>query len=288
MAKSDYPFKRKCALAVAAILTAVCGILWFNNLVAAFRLHNALLSGVVPTDGGRGFWSALQWSVVDASTVTTFIFFFGFAVTTCAIGRNHRDAVTRYDRFHIALGLIGTLWGIILIGYYPIANVTIPSLMNCLHTAMFSTLAAIIWVMVLEPLILVRLVDFALKENQEQEQDADPALLLREVTTALQTFSEQLQLGSEAAGKFQAQLAAWDDARQKEREENAKVRAEMLRALELLTEITASLETRQRALADENASLRQTLQRTATERDEACAKAEELCRKLTAIRQTLE
>lgn len=290
MTKQKFFSRRSVSLVIAALLTVLCGILWLNNLVAAIRLHRALFSGVVLPDGGKGFSQALQWSVVDVSTVTTFIFFFGFAVTTFALWKKYRssDSFTRYDRFHIALGLVGTLWGIILIGYYPVAHVTIPSLMNCLHTAMFSTLAAIVWVMIFEPLIVLPWVGFALAEKEETLFEPDPALLLQEVTDALQTFSEKLQKGGDAAKEFQTQLAAWDEARQKEREENEKVRAEALRALQLLTEIAASLEARQRALADENGVLRQTLQSTTCERDEARAKAETLCRKLTAIRETLE
>ena len=56
-----------------------------------------------------------------------------------------------YDRFNLALGLLGTIWGIILVGYYPAEQITIAALMRCLHTAMFSTLVAVAWVMVLMP-----------------------------------------------------------------------------------------------------------------------------------------
>ncbi len=286
---STHPVRRIVSIGIALACTLIGAIFWVNNLVAAIRLHRALANGVAPTGGGKGLLHCLQWSVVDVSTVTTFIFFFGFAVTTIALWGKIRDVefFTRHDRFHIALGLVGTLWGIILIGYYPIANVTIPSLMNCLHTAMFSTLAAIVWVMIIEPLVIFPWVRFALAGDDETIPEADPVATMQEITASLQKFSAVLTQSSDAAEKFQAQLAAWQNARQQEIQESEKFRAESLKALQLLTEITASLDARQQALATENDRLQKGLETATAERDSARATAEELRRKLEAIRATL-
>jgi chromosome segregation ATPase len=48
----------------------------------------------------------------------------------------------------VSLGLIGTLWGIIMIGYYPQKDIQMSTLMICLHTALFSTLVAVVWVFI--------------------------------------------------------------------------------------------------------------------------------------------
>lgn len=50
------------------------------------------------------------------------------------------SVLPRIRPVHLALGLLGTIWGIILVGYYPAEQITIAALMRCLHTAMFSTL----------------------------------------------------------------------------------------------------------------------------------------------------
>ena len=58
------------------------------------------------------------------------------------------------DQLNVALGLLGTLWGIIVIGYFKLDTVTMADLMQCLHTALFSTLAAVVWVFLIDrPLV---------------------------------------------------------------------------------------------------------------------------------------
>jgi hypothetical protein len=58
------------------------------------------------------------------------------------------------DQLNVALGLLGTLWGIIVIGYFKLDTVTMADLMQCLHTALFSTLAAVVWVFLVDrPLV---------------------------------------------------------------------------------------------------------------------------------------
>lgn len=79
--------------------------------------------------------------------MTTFIPFFGFVLILYRIFRPAETRGVRSSpdttRFNLALGLLGTIWGIILVGYYPAEQITIAALMRCLHTAMFSTLVAV-------------------------------------------------------------------------------------------------------------------------------------------------
>ncbi len=49
-----------------------------------------------------------------------------------------------YNTTMVVLGIIGTIWGLIMIGYYK--NVDMAKLVLCLRTALFSSLVAFIWV----------------------------------------------------------------------------------------------------------------------------------------------
>ena len=147
--------KRTFAAAAALSGTVCFGILWLNNLISARRYYALLFRGEYTDRFPPGFAPLLDWSTVDVSTVTTFIPFFGFVLILYRIFRPAEDPgcpfFPGYDRFNLALGLLGTIWGIILVGYYPAEQITIAALMRCLHTAMFSTLVAVAWVMVLMP-----------------------------------------------------------------------------------------------------------------------------------------
>lgn len=94
---------------------------------------------------------------IDFSTVTTFIPFFGFLLIALGFFRiwKNKDCdddfpfFQSHDSIVMALGLIGTLWGMIMIGFYPEEQIQIPALMYCFFTALFSSLSAAIWVFVI-------------------------------------------------------------------------------------------------------------------------------------------
>ena len=149
------------SVVVALAGSVFFGLLWCNNLVSAWRYHAMLIAGgdnVVADAQSPGFLPFLNWSVVDVTTVTTLIPFFGFVLIARGLLRIRHDEewpfFDGYGRFNIALGLLGTIWGIILVGYYPPEQISIAALMRCLHTAMFSTLAAVAWVMVALPVVI--------------------------------------------------------------------------------------------------------------------------------------
>lgn len=143
-------------------MTVIAGLAWFNNICIVRLWYLDLTSpawSLTATAGKNynGPIPALDWSAVDLSTVSTFIPFFGFLLITLGFWRIIRGAkevsedfpfFRSYDRISVSLGLIGTLWGIILIGYYPIESIKMSVLMMCLHTALFSTLIAVAWVFV--------------------------------------------------------------------------------------------------------------------------------------------
>lgn len=101
---------------------------------------------------------------IDHSTVSTFIPFFSLvwlAAAFCQLGRLAKGEkaaslkkefpyFSGYNEWMVALGLMGTVWGLIMIGYLPnLDNLKITDLIGALHTALFSTLVALIWVYII-------------------------------------------------------------------------------------------------------------------------------------------
>ncbi len=136
------------------VLLAVLGsLIWFNNLSIALQWN---------PKAGHGFEyhgpiSYFDRFAVDFSTVSTLVPFFGM----CLIARGFFSIAkakektncskvfpffVNYERIMVALGLMGTVWGLIMIGYYPSEQVQMSQLINCLRTALYSTLIALIWV----------------------------------------------------------------------------------------------------------------------------------------------
>lgn len=101
-----------------------------------------------------GLVSWLNWTFVDISTVSTFVPFLGFLlifIGFCRILGNRKVSgcfpfYKDYHRMMVILGLCGTFWGIIMLGYYPPGTVDMSALMLCVHTALYSTLIAVLWV----------------------------------------------------------------------------------------------------------------------------------------------
>lgn len=258
---------KKIAVTAAALIgTLLFGILWLNNLVSAGRYHILLFKGAFgDTDRvPSGFWPALDWTTIDLSTVTTFIPFFGCALLLHRLLRPGAapDApfFVGYDRFNIALGLIGTIWGIILVGYYPADDVSIATLMRCLHTAMFSTLIAVIWVMVLMPTVIVPLLRFCSTVACSDDVELDQ--LLDRITVGADAAAEEFRLGAAEAAKFRNELAESARTLRELRQEAAGMRAEeqswQRNATELLAAVAAAareLDAGFQRLKDENTTL---------------------------------
>lgn len=148
---------------VTSALAALISLLaWINNLVVLWRWAQNFITMTESKTSETtrivaGCFKWLDWSAVDLSTVTTFIPFFGFSLITLGFWRIYRNTAQidddfpffrAYDRINVSLGLIGTLFGIIIIGFYDLDKVTMGDLMMCLHTALFSTLIAVAWIFV--------------------------------------------------------------------------------------------------------------------------------------------
>lgn len=136
--------------AVAALFS---GLAWYNNVSVAAQWnpstgYSADYHGPIP-------W--LDWSSVDFSTVSTFIPFFGFVLITIAFVRllvfskpfnnsGYFPFFKSYTSVTMALGLMGTVWGLIQIGQFEPGRVQMSDLVLCLRTALYSTLIALAWV----------------------------------------------------------------------------------------------------------------------------------------------
>ena len=154
-------------LSACICATVFCALAFANNVVAIFNWWSSFIAAGGDSSAfaakASGFIPWLDWAVVDYSAVTTFIPMLGFLCMTLSLsrmlgGRRCRAGDFPFfrgsDQLNVALGLLGTLWGIIVIGYFKLDTVTMADLMQCLHTALFSTLAAVVWVFLIDrPLV---------------------------------------------------------------------------------------------------------------------------------------
>ena len=223
------------ALFVASLgLAVLAGMAFVNNVVALVRWWKAFLAAGGDTAGVpahvSGLWPWLDWSAVDYSAVTTFIPMLGFMCMTVAAGRMLRGKRMRVgdfpffrgsDQLNVALGLFGTLWGIIVIGYFKLDTVQMADLMQCLHTALFSTLMAVVWVFLVDrPLVRPYFTRLLERTGLAETDDGDLAAAVDRLVVRLGAASDAFdrrQREYEAA--FEKRLAEYTkevEARQKE------------------------------------------------------------------------
>ena len=215
-------------------LMTVTGLAFVNNVVALVRWWKAFLAAGGDTAGVPahvpGCFAWLDWSAVDYSAVTTFIPFLGFACMTLAAFRLVRGKLMRVgefpffrgsDQLNVALGLFGTLWGIIVIGYFKLDTVQMADLMQCLHTALYSTLTAVVWVFMIDrPLVrpfFTRILEASgLAETDDGDLAAAVDRLVVRLGAASDAFDRRQQ---EYETAFEKRLANYEqefDKRQKE------------------------------------------------------------------------
>ena len=226
-------------------LTVLAGLAFVNNVVALVRWWTAFLAAGGDTTNVPahipGCFPWLDWTAVDYSAVTTFIPMLGFVCMTRAawgIMRGRRAAAGDFpffrgsDQLNVALGLFGTLWGIIVIGYFKLDTVTMADLMQCLHTALFSTLMAVVWVFMLDrPLIRPLFTRLLERSGLAETNDGDLAAAVDRLVLRLGVASDAFDARQRAyeaafekrradyAAHFEARLADYEkdfDARQKE------------------------------------------------------------------------
>lgn len=191
MAKSR--IKATAFFIAALALTIFSALAFADNVSVVARWHTAFVEAAgdatrIPARI-KGFLPCFDWAAVDYSCASTFIPFLGFLLFAVAMldvlrGKPRRAEsfpfFRSYDRVNVSLGLIGTLWGIIMIGYYDMETVTMASLMLCLHTALFSTLVAVVWVFLFVHPLLLPLARSVLEESglgiNEEDRGLDEAI----------------------------------------------------------------------------------------------------------------
>ena len=221
-------FMASCAASVVAILAFV------NNVFALVRWWRAFLAAGGDTAGVpahvSGILPWLDWSAVDYSAVTTFIPALGFLCLTIAagrmlLGRRMRTGDFPFfrgsDQLIVALGLFGTLWGIIVIGYFKLDTVQMADLMQCLHTALFSTLMAVVWVFMIDrpllrPFMTRLLEESGLAETDDGDLSAAVERLIVRLGVASDAFDARQKAYEEAFKKRLSDYEREFDARQKE------------------------------------------------------------------------
>ena len=222
------------AFAASLALAAVSLLAFVNNVVALVRWWIAFLAADGDTTGMQahvsGCFTWLDWTAVDYSAVTTFIPMLGFFCMSRAawqILRGRRMSAGDFpffrgsDQLNVALGLFGTLWGIIVIGYFKLDTVTMADLMQCLHTALFSTLMAVVWVFLVDrPLVRPFFVRLLAQSGLEETDDGDLAAAVDRLVVRLGAASDAFdRRQKEYEAAFEKRLADYEKeftARQKE------------------------------------------------------------------------
>ncbi|MGN0853919.1 MAG: hypothetical protein ACI4R9_00190 [Kiritimatiellia bacterium] len=226
--------KIRCLLVACACAAVFAVLAFLNNLVAIVNWWRAFLAAGGDSSGVNaqtpGLFPWLDWSAVDYSAVTTLIPAVGLVCMTralCGLLRGRRMRADDFpffrgsDQLNVALGLFGTLWGIIVIGYFKLDTVSMADLMQCLHTALFSTLTAVVWVfMVDRPLVrpyFTRLLERSgLAETDESDlADAVGRLVVR-LGEASDAFDRRQQVFERAFEGRQACFEKAYEARQAE------------------------------------------------------------------------
>ena len=256
--------KKLYALLCASLaLFAFAALAFVNNLAAVVNWWRAFAAA-----GGNsaemaevsGFIKWLNWSAVDYSAVTTFIPALGFCCTSLALMKliaKKRVSAENFpffkgsDQLNVALGLFGTLWGIIVIGYFDLKTVSMGDLMMCLHTALFSTLMAVVWVFMIDrPIIRPYFIKLLEECELADSSDGDLAgvvdrFILR-LSAASDEFSRRQKEYEEASARrikaFEDDFAARQKAYAASFEERAQAYAEA--AEKLLKNCESSFEKR--------------------------------------------
>ena len=216
--------------ALSALAASVALLAFVNNVVAIIRWWRMFLAAGGDSSGvaarAPGFLPWLDWSAVDYSAVTTLIPAVGLLALTFSLrrllaGRRMRTGDFPFfkgsDQLNVALGLFGTLWGIIVIGYFRLDTVSMADLMQCLHTALFSTLTAVVWVFMIDrPLLRPYFTRLLEASGLAETDDGDLAAAVDRLVVRLGAASDAFDRRQrEFESAFDRRQAAYDAAFEK-------------------------------------------------------------------------
>ena len=210
------------ALAFYAMLAFI------DNIDIAYQWHYDVIKKVVTAtvdEKGKivekvytGPFPFVDWTCVDMSVVSTLCPFLGFLligigfIRILAFKKDGEVASESfpffydYDRIMVILGLAGTLWGIIMIGFYRTEEVTMPKLMICLHTSLYSTLVVILWIFLFSrPIGKIMRWWYGNITGREIRAEADISVLFRELGTAVSGAARDFKEAGVEAFEFKKQ-----------------------------------------------------------------------------------
>ena len=234
-------------LLVCVSATVLFALAFVNNVAAIVNWWSAFISAggdsSVFAAKAPGLFSWLDWTVVDYSAVTTFIPMLGFLCMTVSLskmlaGRRCRAGDFPFfrgsDQMNVALGLLGTLWGIIVIGYFKLDTVTMADLMQCLHTALFSTLSAVVWVFLVDrPFVRPYFTRLLEETGLAETDDGDLAAAVDRLVVRLGAASDAFEKRQkEFEAHFEARLSDYEKEFEKRQREYVEFFKRELDALE--------------------------------------------------------
>ena len=233
--------------AACGFATVFFALAFINNVVAVFNWWSSFVAAggdsSAFTAKASGFLPWLDWAVVDYSAVTTFIPLLGFFCMTLSLFRMVRGRRARSgdfpffrgsDQLNVALGLLGTLWGIIVIGYFKLDTVTMADLMQCLHTALFSTLAAVVWVFLVDrPLVRPYFTRLLEETGLAETDDGDLAAAVDRLVVRLGAASDAFERRQqEFEAHFEKRLSDYEQTFERRQKEYVEFFKRELDALE--------------------------------------------------------
>ncbi len=221
---------KKCLLLVSLLCLSIVATLAFvNNIFAVVSWWRSFIAAggdSASMEAAHGCIGWLEWSAVDHSAVTTLIPMVGFWCMTFGLVKIMRGRSVKADNFpffkgsdqlNVALGLFGTLWGIIVIGYFNLATVSMSDLMQCLHTALFSTLMAVVWVFMIDrPIVRPLFARMLESANLAETDNDDLAAAVERLVVRLDSASESFDRRQKAYEEsFDRRQRTYEDVFQK-------------------------------------------------------------------------
>jgi len=200
---------------IFAIASFFSGLAWYNNVCVAAQWNPT--SGYSTDYNGPISW--LDWTSVDFSTISTFIPFFGFVLISIGFVRllvpskpfnnsGYYPFFKSYNSVTIALGLIGTVWGLIMIGQFEPGRVQMSDLVLCLRTALYSTLVALGWVFLFALPVSTTMQWWCRKLRPEEDDGLDLISSFKEFGLTASDTGKSLARTTNHVQMFNAELEA--------------------------------------------------------------------------------
>jgi hypothetical protein len=180
------------------------GVVWLNNVYLSWCKRIWRLEGEAASQT-IGLFPRLDLFAIDHSTVATFVPFFGFTwlswVSYKLFQRTKSNTTMPlkkefpffqgYNEWMVSLGLMGTVWGLIMIGYLPnLDNLKLTGLIGALRTALFSTLVALFWVYIIV-LRIIRPGMLSLAKKMLKKPEAP--FSVSSLQTSVETFAQNIE-----------------------------------------------------------------------------------------------